>query len=142
MSRMAGILPTRPELLSQRLTSAAFVRQAARDGKIPVPRDSKKYPPFFLMVRTTPPSRPGKRRPAAAASDGGKGVAYADAFILMILLWADSICLEGDFQICAHHPVGFIFLPHPKIGIVKFPAFASEDSLKRCMGQPVGLSPH
>ena len=38
--------------------------------------------PFLKLDRTIPPSRPGKRRPAAAASDGGKGVAYADAFIL------------------------------------------------------------
>ena len=38
--RGTRILPTRPKLLSQRLASAAFVRQAARDGKIPVFRDS------------------------------------------------------------------------------------------------------
>ncbi|WP_455616264.1 hypothetical protein, partial [Eisenbergiella sp.] len=59
--RETRIPPTRPELLSQRLASAAFVRQAARDGKIPASRNNKKYPPFFLMDRTTPPSRPGKK---------------------------------------------------------------------------------
>ena len=82
--RETRIPPTRPELLTQRLASAAFVRQAARDGKIPVSRDSKKYPPFFLMAQITPPSCPGKKKAGSRSPDGGKDVACADAFILHV----------------------------------------------------------
>ena len=48
--------------------------------------------PFLKLDRTTPSSRPGKRRPAAAASDGGKGVAYVDAFILRPTWAPERIC--------------------------------------------------
>ncbi len=47
-----------------------------------VPRDSKKYPPFFLMDQPTPPSPPGRKTAGCPSLGRREDGACADAFFL------------------------------------------------------------